>query len=176
MGNALADFNEKKEEAPRWQTAQAVENMLDAVRTAAPAALVEAMASLTPQTSEAAMGTGLTSSADVVAALAAVQWKLFESIQALGDDRAAAAQALLGRVKDALSSDQHVKPLSPVLKAEQSKAIDLLTPPPTPVREDDRTPSDVVRHPAEVPQPQPDKKVVESDTAMDLSLRLSPLS
>lgn len=163
LGNTLADFGQKKEDAPRWQTAQAVEEMLDAVRTASPAAVVEAIASLTPKTSEAAMGTSLTFSAEVVAALAATQWKLFESIQSLGDERATAAQSLLGRVKDALSSDQHVKPLGPVLKAEQVKAIDLLTPPKIGTKDDGKPPT-------RVPQAKPGKKVVESNVMEGLTL------
>ena len=75
------------------------------------------------------MGTSFASAADVVGAMAATQWKLFESIRNLQDDRAVAAKALLGRVADALKSDQHVTALGPVLRIEQSKAIDLLTPP-----------------------------------------------
>ena len=169
LSNTLTDFGQKKEGAPRWQTAQAVEEMLDAVRTGAPAAVVESIASLTPETSEAAMGTSLTSSGEVVTALATAQWKLFESIQALTDDRATAAKALLGRVKEALSSDQHVKPLGPVLNAEQVKAIDLLTPPKTGTAGDGKKQDDG-KQPPLIPVAKPGKKVVESSAAQGLTL------
>ena len=116
MTSHLADFGQAREKAPRYQTAEAVLDLLEAVRDAKPAAVIEALASLTPQTSEAAMGTSFASAAEVVGALAATQWKLFESIRSLQDDRSAAAKALLGRVSDALKNDQHVTALGPVLR------------------------------------------------------------
>mgnify|MGYP006283586125 CR=1 FL=1 len=169
LGNTLADFGVKKEDVPRWQTAQAVEEMLDAVRTAAPASVVNAIASMTPTTSEAAMGTSLTSSGEVVTALTTTQWKLFESIQALTDERAAAAKALVQRVRDALSSDQHVKPLGPVLKSEQAKAIDLLTPP-KPSQEAGEKKPDEGKPEVSVPEPKPGKKVIESSSLQGATL------
>ena len=169
LGNILADFGEKKEDTPRWQTAQAVEAMLDAVRIAAPATVIEAIALLTPITSEVAMGTSLASSADVVSLLAGTQWKLFESIQSLVDERATAAQALLSRVKEALSSDQHVKQVGQVLKVEQAKAIDLLTPP-KPIRKDVEEDQEDVEPPVSVPEAKPGKKVVESKAVEGLTL------
>jgi hypothetical protein len=128
--NHLADFGVAPDQAARVRTAEAVWNLIQAVRDAKPAAVVETLAKLKPTTSEAAMGTSLTSAAAVIADMAAVQWKLFESIRSLHDDRAAAAEALLTRVADALKNDEHVTALGPVLRTEQSKAIDLLTPPP----------------------------------------------
>jgi len=163
LGNTLADFDCDKLDAPRWQTAQCVEEILEAVRTTAPAAVVEAIASLTPKTSEAAMGTSLSSSAEVVAVLGTTQWKLFESIKSLSDDRATAADSLLSRVKNALSSDEHVKPLGPVLKAEQLKAIDLLTPPKPGKKEPGK-------RPPQPPGSKPGKRVVETDVAEGLTL------
>jgi hypothetical protein len=155
--NHLADFGQGREKAPRYQTAEAVLDLLEAVRDAKPAAVIEALASLTPQTSEAAMGASLASAADVVSALAATQWKLFESIRSLQDDRSAAAGLLLNRVSEALKNDQHVTALAPVLRIEQSKAIDLLTPP---------TP----QQPLVEPPVKPGKKVVDSGTRENLSL------
>ena len=77
------------------------------------------------------MGSSYASAPVVVSSLAATQWKLFDSMRNIQDDRATAAEGILGRVKDALCSDQHVADLGPVLRLEQSKAIDLLTPAPT---------------------------------------------
>ncbi len=131
LGNQLVDFGEPKEKASRFQTAKAVMELLEAVSDAKPAAVVESLAKTTPQTSEAAMGSSYASAADIVVALSATQWKLFDSMRCIQDDRKTAAEAILGRVKDALRSDQHVADLAPVLRLEQSKAIDLLTPAPT---------------------------------------------
>ena len=126
----LADFGVAKDGAARYQTAEAMWNLIQAVRDTKPAAVIETLANLKPTTSDAAMGTSLTSAAAVIVEMAATQWKLFESIRNLQDDRAVAAEALLTRVADALKSDEHVTALGPVLRTEQSKAIDLLAPPP----------------------------------------------
>jgi hypothetical protein len=149
--NHLADFGQTKEGAPRYQTASAVLDLLEAIRDAKPAAVIEALANLTPQTSEPAMGTSFASAAVVVGALTSIQWKLFESIRSIQDERSVAAKALIERVADALRNDQHVTALEPVLRIEQSKAIDLLTPPVS-------------------PPVKPGKKVVDRGTRENLSL------
>lgn len=100
LGNQLADFGEAKEKAPRYQTAQAVLELLEAVSEAKPASVVESLAGLTPRTSEAAMGTSYASAPVVVSSLTATQWKLFDSMRNIQDDRAAAAEGILGRVNE----------------------------------------------------------------------------
>jgi hypothetical protein len=162
----IADFGIVKEKAPRYQTAEAVLDLLEAVLDAKPAAVIEAVASMTPQTSEAAMGASLTSSADVVSAFAATQWRLFESIRSLQDDRADAAGFLLNRVSEALKNDQHVTALALVLRIEQNKAIDLLTPPATPPQPQVKPP---ITPPIEPPV-KPGKKVVDRGMRENISL------
>ena len=106
------------------------------------------------------------SAAEVINALAATQWKLFDSIRSLQDDRLVAAKALLNRVSEALANDQHVTGLAPVLRIEQSKAIDLLTPPATP-------PQPIVRPlvaPTIKPIVNPAKKVIDTGTRENMSL------
>lgn len=162
--NHLTDFGKASDQAPRAQTSSAVLNLLEAVREAKPAAVIEALSGLTPQTSEPAMGTSFASAKEVVEAMVATQWKLFESIRCIQDDRTNAAQALLGRVADALHNDQHVTVLGPVLKIEQSRAIDLLAPPPPP-------PPPPPDEPPRPPRPpKPGKRVVDSGSREDLSL------
>lgn len=161
----LADFGLDSQKSPRCQTAEAVRDLLVAVRDAKAAAVVESLAGITPQTSEAAMGTSFSSAAEVVSALEATQWKLFESIRGLQDERSVAAKALLGRVSDALKSDQHVTTLGPVLRIEQSKAIDLLTPITTPQPPPQRPVTPPVTPPVD-----PVKKVIDSGTKENLSL------
>ena len=128
LAGHLADFGAVKEQAPRWQTATAVLALLEAIRDARPAQVIETLAGVVPQTSEAAMGSSFKSAFQVVNVLTATQWKLFDSIRHLQDEGATAAQALLGRVCEALRSDQHVTDIGPILAVEQTKAIDLLTP------------------------------------------------
>ncbi len=162
VASHLNDFGQAKEKAPRYQTAEAVLNLLEEVRTSRPAAVIEALANLKPQTSEAAMGTSLISAGDVTSALAATQWKLFESIRGLQDDRGVAAKALLERVADALRNDQHVTPLRPVLQIEQSKAIDLLTPAAPPTKPPIAAPPK--------PPVKPGKKMIETGAKENLSV------
>jgi hypothetical protein len=131
LGTQLDDFGETKDKTPRFQTAQAVMELLEAVSDARPTSVVETLATITPQTSEAAMGSSYASAGVVVAALSGTQWKLFDSMRSLQDERKTAAEAIIDRVKEALRSDQHVVDLGPILRVEQSKAIDLLTPPST---------------------------------------------
>ena len=135
-----------------------------AVSTGKPIAVIEALAGLIPQTSEAAMGTSLTSAAEVVDALAATKWKLFESIHGLQDERADAATAVLGRVREALRSDEHVTALGPVLEMEQSRAIDLLAPAPA------TTPPKPRVDPPVKPPVRQGKKVIDSGSRDNLSL------
>ncbi|MHB8973729.1 MAG: hypothetical protein ACYC3X_26100 [Pirellulaceae bacterium] len=173
IASHLADFAETKDKAARYQTAEAVLNLLESVRDAKPAQVIEYLASLTPLTSEVAMGSSFTLAADVVKAIAATQWKLFESIRNVQDDRAVAAQALVRRVAAALKNDQHVTALEPVLRIEQSKAIDLLTPPPTPYKPPVTPPTPPVDPPVAppvTPPVKPGKKLIDSGTRENLSL------
>jgi hypothetical protein len=157
----LTDFGQTADKSPRCQTAKAVLDLLEAVRDARPASVIESLANLAPQTSDAAMGASLASATSVAGELDATQWKLFESIRGLQDDRAAAAKAVLDRVCEALRSDEHVSALGPVLRAEQIKAIDLLTP---------TKPVEPPTKPTPKSPARPGKKVVDSGTRENLSL------
>lgn len=164
VASHLPDFGVVKEGASRYQTADAVLNLLEAVSDAKPAEVIQSLATLTPQTSEAAMGTSFASAAEVTNAMASTQWKLFASIRSIRDDRSEVAQALLERVADALRNDQHVTALGSVLKNEQIKAIDLLTPtPPKPA-------TGVPTTPPTTPTIRPGKKLVDSGSRENLSL------
>jgi hypothetical protein len=167
----FVDFGIDNEKAARSLTAAAVVDLLEAVRDAKPAAIVETLATLQPTTSEAAMGASRASASAVVSAIKATQWKLFESIRNLQDDRADAANALLKRVADALVSDQYVTDLGPVLAIEQSKAIDLLTPPPIkpPVGPPVKPPVVPPITPPITPPVKPGKKIVDSGSKQSLS-------
>jgi hypothetical protein len=133
LASHLADLAADKQHAARYHTAEAVLALLEALRDAKPAGVIETLAKLKPTTSEAAMGASRATASEMVSVIAATQWKLFESIRRLKDERAEAASALLARVTEALKSDQYVTDLSSMLRSEQNKAIDLLTPPPPPV-------------------------------------------
>ena len=136
------------------------------MRDAKPATVIESLASLTPTTSEAAMGSSFASAAEWLA-----QWPQHSGSSSRASATCKttgpmAAQALLRRVSDALKNDQHVTALGPVLRIEQSKAIDLLTPPAT----QPQPPVNPPITPPVKPPVKPGKKVVDSGTRENLSL------
>src|SRR4051794_23630130 len=118
------------------------------------------------------MGRSFASAGEVVAAIAATQWKLFDSMRQLGDDRSDAARAVLQRVAEAMRSDQHVVDLRSSLRTEQTKAIDLLTPAASPrqMKEVGDAGTEGATRPLVSALTKSGKKVIESDTLRDVSL------
>lgn len=140
--------------AARLQTAQAVLDLLEGLKGAKPAEVVGVLARLVPRTSEAAMGTSLASASNIVQTLVHTQWKLFDSVRTLQDDRATAAQMIVGRLQEALSADQYAAELEPILRAEQDKAVDLLAATPRmPPQAKPTTEDPPSTTPAPVPEP-----------------------
>lgn len=127
----LREFGVAKETAARWQTADAVLELVEALREGAPAKVVEVLAASKPRTSEEAMGASFAQAAEVLTTLTNTPWRLFENLRNLQDQRKTAATAILERVKAALVADQYAQPLAQDLRAEQGRAIDLLAPPPS---------------------------------------------
>jgi hypothetical protein len=87
------------------------------------------------------MGESLKKADEMSAALENTSWELFETIAQLPRERAPQAQSLIDQVKDALTRDEHVVELKPILREAQSAALELLislvkatppTPPPMP--------------------------------------------
>lgn len=134
LGQVLADLDIDPAGANRHRTAAAVTELLAALKEAAADRVVQSLADCNPCTSAAAMGTSLATAPALTSALANTKWQLFEAIRSLQDDRQAAAQAILGRLAEALQADEHATPLAAVLDREANNAIGLLTPsrPPPP--------------------------------------------
>lgn len=59
-------------------------------------------------------------------------WDIFAAMQALTDERQAAARAIVARVGEALAADEHAIGLQAALAEQRSKAVHLLTVAPPP--------------------------------------------
>jgi hypothetical protein len=113
--------------APRLQTAQAALAFLSGVIEANTDQVIEVMAGATVATTEVAMGESIKKAADLAAALDGAQWRLFDTIEQFPQERAPEATAIVERVKDALTRDEHVEHLAGSLRDAQSAALALIS-------------------------------------------------
>jgi hypothetical protein len=117
----------------RQQTAESTQALLAALAQAAEAEVVATLALAELQTTEAAVGRTLGQAKTSVEALAAGGWEIFDAVRKLSDHRAAAAQNIVQRLVEALTSDEHVIPLRSRLDELRRDALGLLAAPaPTP--------------------------------------------
>ncbi|HEY5616347.1 MAG TPA: hypothetical protein VIK60_00295 [Vicinamibacterales bacterium] len=130
---AQRDFDVDPARARRTRTAKAVEGMQERIASADFESVIAAVATSTVETSESAMGTSLSRTSALVAALDSTAWDLFEAVGRLADDRTGAGMAIRRRVAEALEADELAVSLAPALKSAQADAVRLLaspTPPP----------------------------------------------
>jgi hypothetical protein len=113
--------------ASRLQTAQAALTLLSGVIEANKDQVVEVMVRAAVATSEVAMGESIKKAAELAAALGATQWRLFDTIGQLPQERTAEATEIIDQVKDALARDEHVVQLVGVLQEAQAAALALLS-------------------------------------------------
>jgi len=129
----------------RQQTAESTQALLAALAQAAEADVVATLALAELQTTEAAVGRTLGQAKTCVEALAAGGWEIFDAVRKLSDHRAAAAQNIVQRLVEVLTSDEHVVPLRSRLDELRRDALALLaapapTPAPTPEPSPEPTP------------------------------------
>ena len=156
------------ENTDRVKTAVATLAIVEKLHAAEPTNVIGLLAKADIATSEAAMGECVGKAAELEGNLGTAGWDIFEAIGKLGDERKAAAEAILAEVQQAISSDEHVMALAPTLTGAQARAVRLLTkaveiPQPKP---------GVVTPPLNTPvQPliTPGKRVVGQGTKQDLS-------
>jgi hypothetical protein len=113
--------------APRLQTAQAALALLSGIIEASKDQVIEVMAGASVATSEMAMGASIKKAADLATALDDTQWRLFDTIAQLPQERAPEASAIIEQVKDALARDEHVVHLAGSLQETQSAALSLIS-------------------------------------------------
>ncbi len=118
----------------RQQTAESTQALLAALAQAAEAEVVATLALAELQTTEAAVGRALGQAKTCLEALTAGGWEIFDAVRKLSDHRAAAAQHIVQRLVEVLTSDEHVIPLKSRLDELRRDALALLAAP-TPVPE-----------------------------------------
>ncbi len=120
---------------PRLHTARSALALLADLLSAEGAAVVTTLANAPIETSEAAMRQTLARARELEEDLRTGAWDIFEAMQALCDERQAAARAIVARVCETLAADEHAIGLRAALDAQRLKAVRLLTvapPPPSP--------------------------------------------
>ena len=90
------------------------------------AALVEHFGATGLAATPAALGTSISSAADVTAALQGMSWDILEGMQSATGEHAATAASILQNVAESLANDEHVNPLPARLHDAQKAAVALL--------------------------------------------------
>ena len=129
--------------ANRLITVRAALAMLTGVAAAPSTGMIAAFAAATIQTSDTAMGQAIAKAKDLEEALRDSAWSVFDILRTLNDHRKDAAGAILARVVEILSSDEHAIALKPARDEQHGKALRLLsdTPKPAPVPTPTPTPT-----------------------------------
>lgn len=113
----------------RQQTAESAQALLASLTQGAEGEgdLVATLACAALQTSEAAVGRALGQAQACADTLMNTGWAMFDAMRDLQDHRRDAAAAVLGRLREVLTSDEHVLPLKPRVEELQRDAMRLLT-------------------------------------------------
>ncbi|WP_028998074.1 hypothetical protein [Azohydromonas australica] len=120
----------------RQRSAESALALLAAVAQSENLALIDALATATLESSEAAVARALGHAQAVATALDGANWAIFDALGQLGDTdpRRAKADAVLSRLAEGLLADEHVVPLKARLDELERDAVRLLTvAPPPPV-------------------------------------------
>jgi hypothetical protein len=115
---------DKADRVATLRSARALLAGLDASET--PLAAVQSLSGAQIRTSEGAMQAALAKAVGLNSFLQGFDWDLLDSIAGLTGEQRNPAQAILGRVRDALAADEQVQQLEPALKTERAKATRLL--------------------------------------------------
>ncbi len=118
----------------RQQSAESAQALLATLTQTAEGDLVSSMATATLNTSEAAVSRTLGQAQACADALTNGSWQLFDVVRDLKDHRREAAAAIMTRLAEVLTSDEHVVPLKSRLAELERDAMQLLAEStPTPV-------------------------------------------
>lgn len=142
----------------RLRTADYAVDLLADLAQLDAAELVERLAACQPPASDQALGRSLNSAQDVVTLLKNNNWALLQKMWSGSNER---GQAIRQKVVEALSADELVKPLGPVLRQAQLEVTELIEPTPVP-------PVPSVPEPAPVPPEAPGFKLVKQESRKGL--------
>jgi hypothetical protein len=123
-------------DAHRLRTARSVQALVTNIANAESGQVISILAQASTETSEAAIAQTLDKAKVLDEAVRMASWQMFEAVASLSDQRKLAAEAIITRIIEILTADEHVIALKPALDEQQSKALKLLTdvpPPPRPM-------------------------------------------
>ena len=118
--------------AARLRTARATAALVRALGALRGKERIERLAAAEADTSFEAMGASFRKAADVLESLRRTKWTLFDSLERLTDDRAAAAAGLRRELAETLAADEYVAALGDRLPELENRAVALLAQPATP--------------------------------------------
>lgn len=110
----------------RQQSAESAQALLVTLIEAVEGNVVSSLAAATLNTSEAAVSRTLGHAQECADALTNGNWQLFDVVRNLKDHRRDAAAALMTRLIESLTADEHVVPLKPRLSELERDAMQLL--------------------------------------------------
>ncbi|MCF3648627.1 hypothetical protein [Synoicihabitans lomoniglobus] len=127
----------RMESCTRLDTIKEADALLKGLGQASGNEIIKRLAGVTLQSSSVALAKSMFSADEVIQALAGADWKIFQGIRALTDERKASAAAVWRDLETAIASDEYAIALGPKLALLKARAIDLLTkptatPPPPP--------------------------------------------
>lgn len=119
--------------ADRLITARSAQALVATLSAGSDDQLVSLLATAELKTSDAAMSQTTGAKAKVLDEIVRMtDWELFDAVGKLADGRKTEAQAITGRVREALKADEHAIALKPVVNEAKRKALKLLTQAPAP--------------------------------------------
>ena len=116
----------------RLQTAQTMLQLCQQLERCTLEEALEVLGRAQPLTSETAMGTCTSKSAEWAAVLKTTTWELIHSASNLTDERQQSGVEIVRQTREALECDEHVVPLAQTLKATLAGALKLFTQAPAP--------------------------------------------
>jgi hypothetical protein len=121
----------------RLNTIREAQSLLKTLSSSSGNEIVRRLAEFSLKSNLSALGTAISSGRTVDRSLESADWKIFQSIRALVDDRASEVQAIWQDLERAFSSDEYAVSLAPKIAELKGRAVDLLTreiipPPPRP--------------------------------------------
>ena len=111
----------------RVRTSESAQALLATLQSATDADLVQAFAGASIETSDAAVSRCIGQAQIVADALNNANWTIFDAMRNLQDHRQVAANSILSRLTEVLSSEEHVIPLKSRLEELERDAVALLT-------------------------------------------------
>ena len=130
LRDLLPRFSNQGTETPRFKTAHAAQQLVEAILNAKDGRLVEATSGVKLDASEDAVEKSVRKAPALLTTLESIKWDLLEAVRKLTEYRRERGEAIWAAVKDAFERDEYAVALGPALQEAESNAVRLLAEPP----------------------------------------------